>query len=334
MTCPSSSSPPATTSTDRIHGLELGADDYLVKPFSFTELVLRIRTLLRRGVIREADVFQVADLQVDVLRRKVTRQGIDIALTNKEFALLHLFCKRQGEALSRTLIASEVWDMNFDSDTNVVDVAIKRLRAKIDHAVRYQADSYGAQHRLFVRGESLKTERTRAPSRSLAVRITGLFALIVCAVVGMVGASLYRCTNRALSTRADYQLIGRVEHFRSLLHDMYTITQIEARPRLFETMLGDRQDVIIFRRAGVAPFINVNPEHRPLPPLTPVPITSPVDARRALRRQARRRRAHALGRRAGTDRRERRNGRDHRRAHDDAGSTRARPRTWCACGSR
>lgn len=117
---------------DRIHGLELGADDYLVKPFSFIELVLRIRTLLRRGVVREAELFEFADLKLDVLRRKVTRQGVEIALTNKEFLLLHLLVKRQGEALSRTLIAAEVWDMNFDSDTNVVDVAIKRLRAKID----------------------------------------------------------------------------------------------------------------------------------------------------------------------------------------------------------
>jgi len=137
--------------TDRIHGLELGADDYLVKPFSFTELVLRIRTLLRRGVMRESNSFQIADLHVDVLRRKVARKGTDIALTNKEFALLHLFCKRQGEALSRTLIASEVWDMNFDSDTNVVDVAVKRLRAKIDnpfdvkliHTVRSIGYSFG-----------------------------------------------------------------------------------------------------------------------------------------------------------------------------------------------
>ncbi|EHP40246.1 hypothetical protein OR16_26648 [Cupriavidus basilensis OR16] len=117
---------------DRIHGLELGADDYLVKPFSFIELVLRIRTLLRRGVVREAELFEFADLKLDVLRRKVTRQGVEIVLTNKEFLLLHLLVKRQGEALSRTLIAAEVWDMNFDSDTNVVDVAIKRLRAKID----------------------------------------------------------------------------------------------------------------------------------------------------------------------------------------------------------
>ncbi len=82
--------------------------------------------------MREADVYEVADLKLDVLRRKVTREGTEIALTNKEFLLLHLLVKRQGEALSRTLIASEVWNMNFDSDTNVVDVAVKRLRAKID----------------------------------------------------------------------------------------------------------------------------------------------------------------------------------------------------------
>ncbi|EIJ48147.1 cobalt/zinc/cadmium resistance two component response regulator protein [Herbaspirillum sp. GW103] len=117
---------------DRIRGLQLGADDYLVKPFSFTELVLRIRTLLRRGVTREAEVYEIADLQLDHVRHKVTRQGVNIALTNKEFMLLHLLIKRQGEALSRTVIASQIWDMNFDSDTNVVDVAIKRLRAKID----------------------------------------------------------------------------------------------------------------------------------------------------------------------------------------------------------
>ncbi len=117
---------------DRIRGLQLGADDYLVKPFSFTELVLRIRMLLRRGVTRDAEVYQVADLQLDHVRHKVTRQGHNIVLTNKEFLLLHLLIKRQGEALSRSVIASQVWDMNFDSDTNVVDVAIKRLRAKID----------------------------------------------------------------------------------------------------------------------------------------------------------------------------------------------------------
>ncbi|WP_315708257.1 heavy metal response regulator transcription factor [Brenneria uluponensis] len=117
---------------DRIHGLELGADDYLIKPFSFTELVLRIRTLLRRGVTREENDYWLADLHLDVLRRKVTRRDLAVVLTNKEFALLALFVQRQGEVLSRTQIASQVWDMNFDSDTNVVDVAVKRLRAKID----------------------------------------------------------------------------------------------------------------------------------------------------------------------------------------------------------
>ncbi len=117
---------------DRIHGLELGADDYLIKPFSFTELVLRLRTLLRRGPAREADHYAIADLQLDVLRRRAVRQDQVIPLTNKEFMLLHLLVRREGEVLSRTQIASQVWDMNFDSDTNVVDVAIKRLRAKID----------------------------------------------------------------------------------------------------------------------------------------------------------------------------------------------------------
>ncbi len=117
---------------DRIHGLELGADDYLVKPFSFTELMLRVRTLLRRPTVRESDTYSLADLHLDVLRRKVTRQETVIPLTNKEFMLLHLLMRREGEVLSRTMIASQVWDMNFDSDTNVVDVAVKRLRGKID----------------------------------------------------------------------------------------------------------------------------------------------------------------------------------------------------------
>lgn len=117
---------------DRIHGLELGADDYLIKPFSFTELMLRVRTLLRRGTVRESDTYSLADLHLDVLRRRVTRQETVIPLTNKEFMLLHLLMRREGEVLSRTMIASQVWDMNFDSDTNVVDVAVKRLRGKID----------------------------------------------------------------------------------------------------------------------------------------------------------------------------------------------------------
>ncbi len=113
----------------------------------------------------------------------------------------------------------------------------------------------------------------KRPARSLAVRIAFSFAAIVCVVVGMVGAALYHATNRALSTRADFQLIARVAHFRSLLHDLYTINEIEARPRLFETMLGDSQDVIMFRRGGASPFIDVNPDRLPLPPLDIVPVS-------------------------------------------------------------
>ena len=117
---------------DRVKGLERGADDYLVKPFAFSELLARIRSILRRSPGRQPETLRVADLELDLVRHRVMRGDRRLDLTAKEFVLLSLLVRRQGEVLSRTLIAEQVWDMHFDSDTNVVDVAVRRLRLKVD----------------------------------------------------------------------------------------------------------------------------------------------------------------------------------------------------------
>ncbi len=117
---------------DRVKGLELGADDYLTKPFAFSELLARIHNVLRRGTVKKPPVLKVADLEVDVRGLRIRRAGKAVHLTPKEFALLTLLAQRSGEVLSRTRIAERIWNMDFESDTNVVDVHMRRLRAKVD----------------------------------------------------------------------------------------------------------------------------------------------------------------------------------------------------------
>lgn len=117
---------------DRVRGLGEGADDYLIKPFSFLELLARLQALTRRSRVQDPMQLSVGDLKIDLISRRATRAGTRIDLTAKEFALLVALAKREGEILSKTAIAELVWDMNFDSNTNVVEVAIKRLRAKVD----------------------------------------------------------------------------------------------------------------------------------------------------------------------------------------------------------
>jgi two-component system, OmpR family, copper resistance phosphate regulon response regulator CusR len=117
---------------ERVRGFDLGGDDYMVKPFAFSELLARVRSLLRRAQPRQQETIRMGDLEIDLLRQRATRAGHRLDLTSKEFLLLSLFARRSGEVLSRTLIAESVWDMNFDSDTNVVDVNVRRLRSKVD----------------------------------------------------------------------------------------------------------------------------------------------------------------------------------------------------------
>lgn len=145
---------------DRVRGLELGAEDYLIKPFSFSELLARVRVIMRRQsaltTTAEEPALQISDLQLDFIRHRVSRAGKRIELTQKEFLLLSLLMRRSGEVLSRTVLAEQVWDMNFDPETNVVDVAIRRLRSKIDdgYAVKLLHTIRGAGYVLEERNDA------------------------------------------------------------------------------------------------------------------------------------------------------------------------------------
>lgn len=150
---------------DKIKGIEIGGDDYLTKPFAFAELIVRIKSLLRRAnqTDYKKTVIQIADLKMDIAKRTVHRGDTTIKLTAKEFSLLQFLLERQGEVLPRSVIASQVWDMNFDNDTNVIDVAIRRLRIKMDddfdikliHTVR------GMGYRLEASDTSLESFETK-----------------------------------------------------------------------------------------------------------------------------------------------------------------------------
>jgi len=141
---------------DRVRGLEGGADDYLVKPFAFSELLARVQALLRRGRAQEPTLLRLADLELDLASRRAQRGGRRLDLTAKEFSLLALLLRRQGQVLSRTTLAEQVWDMNFDSDTNVIDVAVRRLRSKLD-------DPYEAKLLHTVRGMGYVLESRSQP---------------------------------------------------------------------------------------------------------------------------------------------------------------------------
>lgn len=117
---------------ERVAGLEIGADDYLVKPFAFSELLARARTILRRPPVREPATLRVADLELDLTAHRATRAGQRLDLTAREFILLSLLVRRAGEVLTRTMIAQSVWNMNLQGETNVVDVSMRRLRSKVD----------------------------------------------------------------------------------------------------------------------------------------------------------------------------------------------------------
>ncbi|MDP3709608.1 MAG: heavy metal response regulator transcription factor [Polaromonas sp.] len=120
------------TVEDRVKGLQMGADDYVVKPCALPELLARVQALLRRGHVQDLAVLQLGDLQLNLVKHRATRSGKRLDLSAQDFKFLALFLRRQGQVLSRTVVAEKIWDISFDCDSNVVDVAVRRLRKKID----------------------------------------------------------------------------------------------------------------------------------------------------------------------------------------------------------
>ena len=212
---------------DRVKGLELGADDYLVKPFAFSELLARVRTLLRRGAkCATTELLRVADLELDLLRRRVSRAGQRIDLTAKEFALLELLLRRQGEVLPRSLIASQVWDMNFDSDTNVIEVAMRRLRAKVD-------DSFEPKLIRTVRGMGYVLEvaghAAMKAKLSLTWRLTLLFVMASSTVLIGLGLVIAASVEKHFEEQDMEVLAGKMELTRHTLELLTTVDDLAAR---------------------------------------------------------------------------------------------------------
>lgn len=224
--------------SDRLKGLELGADDYLVKPFAFAELVARVHTILRRGPMRESEVLEIADLTIDTIKRRVTRAGRRIDLTAKEYALLHLLARRTGEVLSRSLISSQVWDVNFDSNTNVVDVAIRRLRAKVD-------DPF--EHKLIhtLRGMGYDAGHGGPMMRwpaSLAARLVLAFVLVAGVMLTGAGTYLYYALNAQLRATDDAMLLGKIVQLRHCAKDTQSIDDIVRDARRYTEVVSGHED--------------------------------------------------------------------------------------------